>query len=53
MHKILMEGNCKPKIQPQERWNPAMQEVVRKKVDNLLNAGISYPILDSVWISLV
>lgn len=48
MHKILMEDDCKPKIQPQRHLNPAMQEMVRKEVVNLLNAGIIYPILDSV-----
>jgi hypothetical protein len=36
MHKILMEDNHKPVVQPQQRLNPAMKEVVRKEVDKLL-----------------
>ena len=47
MHKILMEDEYKPVVQPQRRLNPAMQEVVRKEVVKLLDAGIIYPISDS------
>lgn len=43
-HKILMEENYKPTVQPQRRLNPTMQEVVKKEVIKLLNAGIIYPI---------
>ncbi|XP_050889300.1 uncharacterized protein LOC127094518 [Lathyrus oleraceus] len=32
MHKILMEDNHKPVVQPQRRLNPTMKEVVQKKV---------------------
>ena len=53
MHKILMEDNFKPVVQPQRRLNPAMQEVVHKEVVKLLDAGIIYPISDSSWVSLV
>ena len=31
MHKILMEDNFKPVVQPQRRLNPTMQEVVKKE----------------------
>ncbi|XP_031253758.1 uncharacterized protein LOC116111755 [Pistacia vera] len=51
MHKILMEENFKPTIQPQRRLNPIVQEVVRKEVVKLLDAGIIYPISDSNWVS--
>src|SRR3954464_5591709 len=51
MHKILMEDEYKPVVQPQRRLNPAMQEVVRKEVVKLLDAGIIYPISDSEWVS--
>jgi len=47
MHKILMEDNYKPLIQPQRHLNPAMKEVVRKEVLKLLVAGMIYPISDS------
>ncbi|KAG9444879.1 hypothetical protein H6P81_016219 [Aristolochia fimbriata] len=53
MHKILMEDTFKPTIQPQRRLNPTLQEVVKKEVLKLLDAGIIYPILDSKWVSPV
>ena len=37
--------------QPQRRLNPHMQEVVRAEVLKLLQAGIIYPISDSIWVS--
>ncbi|KAG9458256.1 hypothetical protein H6P81_002764 [Aristolochia fimbriata] len=52
-HRILMEDNYKPSIQPQKRLNPTLQEVVKKEVIKLLDAGIIYPILDSEWVSPV
>ncbi|XLR22070.1 hypothetical protein S83_049970, partial [Arachis hypogaea] len=51
MHKILLEDNAKPVVQPQRRLNPAMKEVVQKEVTKLLEAGIIYPISDSPWVS--
>ena len=53
MHKILMEDDQKPVVQPQRRLNPAMKEVVRKEVVKLLDAGLIYPISDSSWVSPV
>lgn len=53
MHKILMEDSYKPTVQPQQRLNPSMQEVVKKEVLKLLDAGIIYPISDSAWVSPV
>ncbi|XP_018629628.1 uncharacterized protein [Nicotiana tomentosiformis] len=38
MHRILMENEYKPIVQPQRRLNPAMQEVVKKEVVKLLAA---------------
>ncbi|XP_075106813.1 uncharacterized protein LOC142179828 [Nicotiana tabacum] len=52
MHRILMENEYKPIVQPQRRLNPAMQEVVKKEVVKLLAAGIIYPISDSPWIPI-
>jgi len=53
MHKILMEESYKPTVQPQRRLNPNMQEVVKKEVLKLLDAGIIYPISNSAWVSPV
>ncbi|XP_015960156.1 uncharacterized protein LOC107484059 [Arachis duranensis] len=35
MHKILLEDNSKPVVQPQRRLNPIMKEVVQKEVMKL------------------
>ncbi|KAL5565133.1 hypothetical protein UlMin_028297 [Ulmus minor] len=51
MHKILMNEDYKPTIQPQRRLNPTMQEVVKAEVIKLLDAGVIYPISDSAWVS--
>ncbi|KAD5802587.1 hypothetical protein E3N88_13947 [Mikania micrantha] len=50
-HKILMEDEYKPVVQHQRRLNPNMQEVVKKEVIKLLDAGFIYPISDSAWVS--
>ncbi|RVW69230.1 Retrovirus-related Pol polyprotein from transposon 17.6 [Vitis vinifera] len=47
-HHIYMEEEAKPIRQPQRRLNPHMQEVVRAEVLKLLQAGIIYPISDSL-----
>ena len=50
---IYMEEEAKPIRQPQRRLNPHLQEVVRAEVLNLLQAGIIYPISDSLgWVLL-
>jgi hypothetical protein len=41
LHKILMEDNHKPMVQPQRRLHPVMKEVIRKEVVKLLEAGTS------------
>lgn len=53
IHKILMEDDHKPVVQPQKRLNPTIKEVVRKEVVKLLDACLIYSISDSSWISLV
>ncbi|XP_057251811.1 uncharacterized protein LOC130591881 [Beta vulgaris subsp. vulgaris] len=53
MHRINLEENHRPCIQPQRRLNPNMQEVVKKEIMKLLDAGIIYPISDSKWVSPV
>ncbi|MCH94344.1 hypothetical protein A2U01_0015302, partial [Trifolium medium] len=53
MHKIKLEEEFKPVVQPQRRLNPTMKEVVKKEVLKLLEAGMIYPISDSAWVSPV
>jgi hypothetical protein len=53
MHKIKMEEEYKPVVQPQRRLNPSMSEVVKKELQKLLAAGMIYPISDSPWVSSV
>ncbi|GJW01937.1 hypothetical protein Tco_1560793 [Tanacetum coccineum] len=50
-HKILMEDDYKPVIQPQRRLNPKVQDVVKNEIVKLLNSGMIYPISDSSWVS--
>ncbi|KAJ8899455.1 hypothetical protein K2173_018429 [Erythroxylum novogranatense] len=52
-HKIILEEEFKPSVQPQRRLNPNMKEVVKKEIVKWLDAGIIYPILDSSWVSPV
>ena len=47
MHKILMEEDCTPIVEHQRRLNPAMKEVVKKKVLKWLHVGFIYAISDS------
>jgi hypothetical protein len=53
MHKINLEEDAKPVVDYQHRLNPNLKEVVRKKVIELLEAGIIYLIADSKWVSPV
>ncbi|GJY76518.1 DNA-directed DNA polymerase [Tanacetum coccineum] len=46
-HKILMEDEFKPSVQPQRRVNPNIKEVVKKEVIKLLDTGLIHPISDS------
>ncbi|GKD81424.1 reverse transcriptase domain-containing protein [Tanacetum coccineum] len=50
-HKIQLLDYKKPVVQKQRRLNPNMQEVVKKEIVKLLDAGIIYPISDSPWVS--
>nr|GFA20324.1 reverse transcriptase domain-containing protein [Tanacetum cinerariifolium] len=52
-HKILMEEYYKPTVQHQRRVNPKIHDVIKKKVEKLLDAGLIYPISDSPWVSPV
>jgi hypothetical protein len=48
-----MEDQCKPVVDHQRRLTHAMQEVVKKEVIKLLDAGIIYPVPHSEWVSPV
>nr|GEV28821.1 hypothetical protein [Tanacetum cinerariifolium] len=50
-HKILMEYDYKPVIQPQRRLNPKVQDVVKNQNVKLLDSGLIYLISDSLWVS--
>ncbi|GKA58709.1 reverse transcriptase domain-containing protein [Tanacetum coccineum] len=52
-HKILMEEDYKPAVQHQRRVNPKIHDVIKKKVEKLLDAGLIYPISNSPWVSLI
>nr|GEX05785.1 reverse transcriptase domain-containing protein [Tanacetum cinerariifolium] len=47
-HKILMEEDYKPAVQSQRRVNPKIHDVIKKEVIKLLDAGMIYPISDSL-----
>ncbi|GKB96662.1 DNA-directed DNA polymerase, partial [Tanacetum coccineum] len=51
IHKIIMEDDYKPVIQPQRRLNPKVQDVVKNKIVKLLDSGLIYPISNSSWVS--
>nr|GFB18785.1 DNA-directed DNA polymerase [Tanacetum cinerariifolium] len=48
-----MEEDYKPAMQHQRRVNPKIHDVIKKEVENLLYAGLIYPISDSPWVSPV
>ncbi|GJZ11727.1 DNA-directed DNA polymerase [Tanacetum coccineum] len=50
-HKILMEDDFKPFIQPQRHLNPKVQDVVKNEIVKLLDFGLIYPVSDSSWVS--
>ncbi|XP_070046865.1 uncharacterized protein [Nicotiana tomentosiformis] len=53
MHKILLDENSKPVVQPQHKLNKNLEEVVHKEIIKLLEAGVIFPISDSQWTSSV
>nr|GEX38249.1 retrovirus-related Pol polyprotein from transposon 17.6 [Tanacetum cinerariifolium] len=52
-HKILMEEDFEPTVQHQRRVNPKIHDVIKNAVLKLLDAGLIYPISDSLWVSPV
>nr|GEW82029.1 reverse transcriptase domain-containing protein [Tanacetum cinerariifolium] len=52
-HKILLEEDFTPAVQHQRRVNPKIHDVIKQEVIKLLDAGLIYPISDSLWVSPV
>nr|GFA10261.1 reverse transcriptase domain-containing protein [Tanacetum cinerariifolium] len=52
-HKILMEEDFELAVQHQRRVNPKIHDVIKQEVIKLLEAGLIYPISDSLWVSPV
>jgi hypothetical protein len=52
-HRIPLEEQCTPVVEPQRGLSHAMREVVKKEVIKLLDVGIIYPVPHSEWVSPV
>nr|GEU85066.1 hypothetical protein [Tanacetum cinerariifolium] len=50
-HKILMEDDFKPVIQPQRHLNSKVQDVVKSVIFKVIDSRLIYPISDSPWVS--
>nr|GFD11300.1 reverse transcriptase domain-containing protein [Tanacetum cinerariifolium] len=50
-HKILLEEEHSPKVKSHRKVNLKIHDVIKKEVENLLDAGLIYPISDSPWVS--
>nr|GEV83825.1 reverse transcriptase domain-containing protein [Tanacetum cinerariifolium] len=50
-HKILIEDDFKLAVQHQRMVNSKIHEVIKKEVIKLLDAGLIYPISDSLWVT--
>nr|GEV14071.1 retrovirus-related Pol polyprotein from transposon 17.6 [Tanacetum cinerariifolium] len=52
-HKILMEDNFKPVVQPYRRLNPKVQDVIKAEIVKLIDSGLIYAIFDTPWFSTI
>ncbi|GJT58482.1 reverse transcriptase domain-containing protein [Tanacetum coccineum] len=52
-YKILLEDDYESSVQHQRRVNPKIHDVIKKEVEKLFDAGLIYPISDSLWVSPV
>nr|GEW01154.1 reverse transcriptase domain-containing protein [Tanacetum cinerariifolium] len=52
-HKILMKEDFEPAVQHQRRVNPKIYDVIKQEFIKLLEAGLIYPLSDSLWVSPV
>ncbi|CAM8887249.1 unnamed protein product [Rhodiola kirilowii] len=53
IHRIHLEGDARPTRDALRRLNPKLNDVVKKEILKLLDAGIIYSIADSEWVSHV
>ena len=53
VHRIFMKEGAKPVAELNRRLKPELNEVVRKAIIRLLDAGIIYPVKESEWVSRV
>ena len=53
MHRIHLEDESVTFVEHQRRLNPNLRDAVRKEILKLLDAGVTYLISDSTWISPV
>ncbi|CAM8908350.1 unnamed protein product [Rhodiola kirilowii] len=53
MHRINLEGDARPSRDALRHLNPKLNEVVKKEIQKLLDAGIIYSVADSKWVSHV
>nr|GEU74227.1 DNA-directed DNA polymerase [Tanacetum cinerariifolium] len=51
--EALLKEDYKPTVQSQRRVNSKIHKVIKKEVNNLLDAGMIYPIAGSPWVSPV
>ena len=51
IHHIHTRDNARPVRQPQYRINLILKEIVKEKLQKLLNANFIYPISDRKWVS--
>nr|GEX65508.1 reverse transcriptase domain-containing protein [Tanacetum cinerariifolium] len=49
--EALLKEDYKPAVQSQRRVNPKIHKVIKKEVIKLLDAGMIYPISNSLWVS--
>ncbi|CAM8877838.1 unnamed protein product [Rhodiola kirilowii] len=53
MHRINLEDDARPSRDALRRLNPKLNDVVKKEILKLLDAGIIYSVADSKWVSPV
>lgn len=53
MHKIMLVDDYKPSTKHHRWLNPNIKKVIKKEVLELMEVGITYPISDSKWASLI
>ncbi|CAM8877999.1 unnamed protein product [Rhodiola kirilowii] len=53
IHRINLEDDARPSRDALRRLNPKLNDVVKKEILKLLDAGIIYSVADSKWVSPV